>query len=136
MPNRNRETENVTDEEMQQGVPAQNSQEGGSAQTLRVDANFFSFPETGSVKGICNIVVNDIFAVRRVRVVEGSKGLFVSMPSCRVEGDFMDIAYPVSAQGRAELNEAVLAAYETQRMQQGAGQGYVPSGSEGLIPKM
>ena len=45
--------------------------------------------------------------------MQGSKGLFVGMPSQPDgKGSYRDMAYPVTKEFRAQLNSAVLEAYE------------------------
>ena len=53
------------------------------------------------------------FAVRGIKIVEGGKdGLFVSMPSRKTQDGYKDICFPVTAEFRKELHQAVLGAYE------------------------
>ena len=47
------------------------------------------------------------------QIVEGGKdGLFVSMPSRKTQDGYKDICFPVTAEFRKELHQAVLGAYE------------------------
>ena len=56
---------------------------------------------------------NDCFVVENLKIVQGSKGLFVGMPSQPDgKGSYRDMAYPVTKEFRAQLNSAVLEAYE------------------------
>ena len=56
--------------------------------------------------------VNGIFAVRGVKVLESSKGLFVAMPQYKVGNDYKDVCFPCTKEAYEELNNAVLNAYE------------------------
>lgn len=48
-----------------------------------------------------------------IKIVEGGKdGLFVSMPSRKTQDGYKDICFPVTAEFRKELHQAVLGAYE------------------------
>lgn len=70
--------------------------------------------QEGKMKAIVSITLEDSFAVHDVRVIEGSNGLFVAMPSKRnPNGDFRDIAHPINATTREEIQSAVLEAYNT-----------------------
>lgn len=40
----------------------------------------FRLPEAGSLKAFADVVVNDALVIKGLRVVEGKKGLFVTMP--------------------------------------------------------
>ena len=58
-------------------------------------------------------VLDDCFLVKNVRVVEGEKGLFVSLPSRRnVKGEWVEHCFPMTKELRAKLSAAVLEAYE------------------------
>ena len=51
--------------------------------------------------------------IRGVKVMESSKGLFVSMPSYRAgNGEYKDICFPVTKEARQEFDNAVLDAYQ------------------------
>lgn len=67
----------------------------------------------GKMKAIVSVTINDAFVVHDVKVVEGHNGLFVAMPSKRMpDGDFRDVAHPISSDARAVIQSAVLQAYE------------------------
>lgn len=68
--------------------------------------------ENSRMKGIATVILNDEFAVHDIRVIEGSNGLFIAMPSRKtVNGDYRDIAHPITKESRAKFEEAVLNAY-------------------------
>jgi DNA-binding cell septation regulator SpoVG len=51
--------------------------------------------------------------IRGVRVVDGEKGLFVSMPQSKDKDDvYHDVAFPINGDLRKELTKAVLDKYE------------------------
>ena len=52
------------------------------------------------------------FAIRGVKIIEGSNGLFVSMPSYKVGNEYKDICFPITQECRKQLHEAVIGAYE------------------------
>ena len=60
-----------------------------------------------------SIAVNDIIAVRGVRVVDGDNGKFVSMPQSQDKntGRYHDVAAPATDELRKEINKAVLDEY-------------------------
>lgn len=66
----------------------------------------------GSTKAIANVVINNEFSVRGVRVVEGEKGAFVAMPSKKIGSDYTDVAFPITKEAREAINNAVLKSYE------------------------
>jgi stage V sporulation protein G len=67
----------------------------------------------GRMKAIASITIDNEFVVHDIRVIEGNNGLFVAMPSKRTpDGEFRDIAHPISVSTREKVQLAVLAAYE------------------------
>lgn len=105
-----------------------------AAQGMKCDVRFSSFPQEGSVKGVCSVTFNDQIAVKGVKVIEGSKGLFVAMPSYKSGDEYKDLVYPVTKEGRQMLNESVLVAYEAQRQaaEQDAGTEAMQEAPEGV----
>ena len=84
------------------------------AQVPKYDVRVGLFPAEGPVKGVCTVTLYGEFAVKNVKIVEGSKGLFVSMPSYKSGEEYRDLFFPVTKEARAELQEAVLNEYERQ----------------------
>jgi stage V sporulation protein G len=65
------------------------------------------------LKCFANIIFNDIFIVRNLRVIEGDKKFFVVMPSFRKrDGSFQDIAHPITNKFRQTIDDSVLESYE------------------------
>ncbi len=66
----------------------------------------------GKMKAIASITIDDEFVVHDVRVIEGTEGLFIAMPSRKTpEGTFRDVAHPITADAREMIQTAVLNAY-------------------------
>jgi stage V sporulation protein G len=69
--------------------------------------------ESNQLKAFVNIVIDDAFIIRNIKVIEGEKGLFVAMPSRRVSsGEYRDIAHPINTETRQELEERIILAYK------------------------
>lgn len=67
----------------------------------------------GKMKAIVSVTLDDMFVIHDVKVVEGQNGLFVAMPSRKTpDGEFRDIAHPITASAREVIQVAVLQAYE------------------------
>ena len=66
------------------------------------------------LKAYATIVFEGVFIVRDLKVIMGNDGgLFVSMPSRRSKyGSFRDIAHPLNADMRTEIEKAVISEYE------------------------
>ncbi len=67
----------------------------------------------GRMKAIASITIDHEFVVHDIRVIDGNNGMFVAMPSKRTpDGEFRDIAHPISSATREKIQAAVLAEYE------------------------
>lgn len=67
----------------------------------------------GKMRAVVSVTLDNAFVVHDVRVVEGANGFFVAMPSRRTpEGEYQDIAHPITADARETIQAAVLKAYE------------------------
>jgi len=67
----------------------------------------------GRMKAIASITIDNEFVVHDIRVIDGNNGMFVAMPSKRTpDGEFRDIAHPISSATREKIQAAVLAEYE------------------------
>lgn len=64
------------------------------------------------LKAFVNITFDDVFVVRGLKVIAGNRGLFVCMPSRRMEdSSHRDIAHPITNEFRQEIEQRVLAEY-------------------------
>jgi stage V sporulation protein G len=65
------------------------------------------------VKAYASICFDDCFLVHDIRVIKGPTGLFISFPHrTKSEGGQRNIAFPVNAETRNMIEQAVLAEYE------------------------
>lgn len=70
----------------------------------------------GATKAFCDLLILDTFLVKGLRVVQGSEGLFVSMPREQgKDGKWYDTFFPVSKEMRKGLQELVLESFEEQQ---------------------
>lgn len=105
---------------------AQEAAQTAAAQPIpmKVDVKIGSMRPEGSVRAYASINLNDCFAIRNVKVMDSTKGLFVAMPSYKSSGgEYKDICFPVTKEFRDQLNNAVIEAYNhalTQSQQQKA----------------
>jgi len=66
----------------------------------------------GRMKAVASVTLDGEFVIHDVRVVEGHNGLFVAMPSRKTpEGEFRDIAHPITTEARERVQVAVLKAF-------------------------
>lgn len=91
---------------------------------MKVDVKIGSIRPEGSVRAFASVNLNDCFAIRNVKVMDSTKGLFVAMPSYKAgNGEYKNICFPVTKEFREQLNNAVIDAYKqalTQNQQQRA----------------
>ena len=79
---------------------------------LQFDVRIQSIRPGESIKGTASVNINGAFAIRGVKIIEGSNGLFVSMPSYKAGNEYKDICFPITQECRKQLHEAVIGAYE------------------------
>ena len=69
--------------------------------------------EDSRMKGIASVLLDDEFAVHDIRIIEGTNGLFIAMPSRKTaSGGYRDIAHPITQEVRSMFEKAILDAYE------------------------
>lgn len=88
------------------------------------------FPvDEDKLKAYVTITFDHCFVVRDLKIIRGTNGLFVSMPSRkRKDGTYKDIAHPLNNETRRMIEEKIIAEYRRVVAQGG---GTVPAGSEG-----
>lgn len=65
------------------------------------------------MKAVVSITLDNEFVVHDIKVIDGDKGLFIAMPSKKsAEGEYRDIAHPISSRTRDMISQAILEAYE------------------------
>jgi len=73
-----------------------------------------SLTNDSAVKAYVNIVFDNCFVIRGLKIIQGKK-LFVAMPSRkRPDGTHSDIAYPINNETRINLEQQILEAYENE----------------------
>ena len=69
--------------------------------------------DDGKMKAVVSVTFDDEFVVHDIKVIEGQNGLFIAMPSRKMgEGDFRDIAHPLTSETRNRIKAAIFEAYE------------------------
>ena len=71
------------------------------------------FPvEDGKLKAFVSIVIDDCFVVSDIKIIDGTSGFFISMPSKKSRsGTFRDIAHPLNTETRRMLEERIIDEY-------------------------
>lgn len=75
--------------------------------------------EDSNLRGFASVVFGGCFAVSSISILQGKKGLFVSMPSYQTKNkdengklQYRDICYPVTKECREEVYGAIMEAYQ------------------------
>lgn len=60
-----------------------------------------------------SVTFDSAFVVHGFSIVNGKNGLFVTMPSIKnKDGDYIDIAHPITADGRTAIIKKIMDAYK------------------------
>jgi len=71
-----------------------------------------TFEDKGKLKAVANLVFDNEFIVKNVRLVDGVKGPFVSMPSNKMnDGSFVEVCHPIRSNVKKQIEECVIEAY-------------------------
>ena len=92
---------------------------------LKLDVSVRVIEPVKNLMGFASVKFNDCFVVENLKIIQGSKGFFVGMPSAPDgKGGYRETAKPITKEFREELNAAVLEAYEA-KLEQMAERGSV-----------
>ncbi|MDD7215183.1 MAG: septation regulator SpoVG [Firmicutes bacterium] len=77
------------------------------------DVRIRKIDDEGKMKAVASVTFDGEFVVHDIKVIDGRNGLFIAMPSKKMgEGDFRDIAHPLTSETRNKIKEAILDAYD------------------------
>ena len=83
------------------------------------DVRIRKINEEGKMKAVVSVTFDQEFVVHDIKIIEGQNGLFIAMPSRKMgEGDFRDIAHPLTSETRAKIRDAIVEAYDAMAEQQ------------------
>ncbi|MCG8604247.1 SpoVG family protein [bacterium] len=72
------------------------------------------------LKAFVNVTFDDSFVVRGMKVIKGSNGYFISMPSRKMpDGSYRDIAHPIRNEFRQYIEEEILSEYQKSLQDEG-----------------
>lgn len=71
------------------------------------------FPvDEDKLKAFVSVIFDNCFVVSDIKIIQGSSGLFISMPSKRRKnGTFRDIAHPLNHETRRRFEEEIIDKY-------------------------
>lgn len=68
--------------------------------------------EDSRMKGIASVVIDDCFAVKDIRIIQGEDKLFIAMPSRKYpDGEYRDVAHPINGETRKMFEDAIIEEY-------------------------
>lgn len=74
----------------------------------------------GKLKAYVTITFDDCFVVHNVKIIEGTSGLFIAMPSRKTaNGEYKDVAHPISPDFRNAIQNKILEEYNAGHVEVG-----------------
>ncbi len=72
------------------------------------------FPvDEDKLRAYVTITLDHCFAIRDLKIIRGTTGYFVSMPSKkRKDGTYKDVAHPINSETRTMIEERIMQEYE------------------------
>ena len=75
--------------------------------------------DDSKLKAVASFTIDNAFVVHDVKVIEGTNGCFIAMPSKQApSGEYRDIVHPLNTETREQISSAILAAYEQEKANQ------------------
>mgnify|MGYP003438569547 CR=1 FL=1 len=69
--------------------------------------------DEGKLRAYVTVTFDNCFVVHNVKIIDGKSGLFIAMPSRKTaNGEYKDVAHPISPEFRTELQEKILEEYK------------------------
>jgi len=91
-------------------VPEMQASENTNGLTL--DVRVRPIAPMGNLLAFANVTIGGCFKVDGFRICSGEKGLYVNMPSTQDgKGGWKDVCWPVTAEFRRQLNDALIEGY-------------------------
>ena len=77
--------------------------------------------DEGKLRAYVTVTFDNCFVVHNVKIIEGQSGLFIAMPSRKTaNGEYKDVAHPISPEFRAELQNKILNEYNAGHVETGS----------------
>lgn len=79
---------------------------------LKLDVTVRPISPMGNLLAFANVTIGDCFKIDGFRICSGENGLYVNMPSTQdKQGKWRDVCWPVTADFRKQLNDALIEGY-------------------------
>jgi stage V sporulation protein G len=101
-------------EDRRYGKPDREAAKGIKAEEVKIDVRVYPLDKARSnTKAFASVALDDMIAIRGVRVVSGYDGLYVSMPKSKgSNGELRDVAFPLNSGVRKAINRMVIDEYK------------------------
>lgn len=77
--------------------------------------------EDSKLKAIASITLDNCFVIHDIKVIEGTEGHFIAMPSRKTnEGEYKDIAHPINTETREIIRKRIMDAFEEEQKKEKA----------------
>ncbi|MBD3161288.1 MAG: septation regulator SpoVG [Candidatus Eisenbacteria bacterium] len=68
--------------------------------------------EDAKLRAFASMTIDDCFVIQGMKLIQGSRGLFVAMPNRRrPDGTFQDICHPLDQKTRDQIEEVIFEEY-------------------------
>jgi len=75
--------------------------------------------DDSKLKAVASFTIDDAFIVHDVKIIEGTNGYFIAMPSKQApNGAYKDIVHPKHNEAREQITSAVLEAFKKEEATQ------------------
>ena len=78
-----------------------------AATPIELDVRIYPYRGEGPTVATASVTLNNCFAIRDVRIMESKNGLFVSMPSRKVQGEYLVVIVPTTKELKTEVVRTV-----------------------------
>ena len=76
--------------------------------------------DEGKLRAYVTVTFDNCFVVHNVKIIDGKSGLFIAMPSRKTaNGEYKDVAHPISPEFRTELQEKIISEYKAGHVEEG-----------------
>jgi stage V sporulation protein G len=87
--------------------------------SLNISEIRISLRDDDKLKAFASMTFNDAFVIRGLKIIEGTSGMFVAMPSRkRPDGTYQDVAHPINNETRKFIEDRILDEYQKERAKQ------------------
>ncbi len=84
------------------------------------DVRIRKLTDVGKMKAIVSVTFDDAIVIHDIKIIQGNDSLFIAMPSRRLpNGEFRDVAHPINAEARAEIEKIVFEKYQELENEEG-----------------